>query len=238
MKVNSQEEDLIQLKSNIEVAADNLLDATSSLKSCYIKNASSLSEFVKLRRLVTNDVRVYSTKVLPFSIKTIKTIKVYFDNYDKLTFEKFKKYISVLTEKAENSIQLCNYIVKLHTSLLTNLMERRDDALKVSAKLKLETKALEEKIEKFKRKHKIASAWTISLAFVPYVNMIAFPIIGYVVYDAKQDAIAIEKEKELVALVTICIEEPLIKSVQRFINAISLVEKLQSRQDSDIMILI
>lgn len=215
-----KEQGLNKLESNIKKAADNLIIATVFLRSCHFKNASSLPSFTELRGEVTNDAKVYSTKILPFSIMVIENIRMFFNNYKAFDFEKFKEYIEDLANEADKNVEVCNYTVELHTSLLTDLKTSKNKALVVLGELSIETQRLEEKMNELKKRHKAASAWAISLAFVPYVNVIASPIVGYVAHNAKVDAIAAGEERFLSAAAK-CIEESLIVSVEKFIEAIT-----------------
>ncbi|CAG8583139.1 41947_t:CDS:2 [Gigaspora margarita] len=210
-----------KIEDSINEAKTMMTIASLSLRSCYVNNASSIPSFIELRRSVTNDAKVYCKKVMPFSRQVIKNMKQFLENYNTFTFEKFKKYLPDLAEEAKHNVEVCRYTLELHKSLLTDLKTTRDKAVRVIGELILESQLLEQKKENFKRKHDIAAAFAIGLAIIPYVNLIAAPILGFVAHNFKQDEIAAKEESMLAVAAADCIQGPLIESVEKFISAIT-----------------
>ncbi|CAG8541240.1 15768_t:CDS:1 [Gigaspora margarita] len=235
--MDRKDQGLAKIEDSINEAKTMMTIASLSLRSCYVNNASSIPSFIELHRSVTNDAKIYCNKVMPFSHQVIKSMKQFLENYNTFTFEKFKEYLPDLAEEAKHNIEVCQYTLELHKSLLTDLKTTRDKAVRVIEELRLESQLLEQKKENFKCKHDIAAAFAIGLAIISYVNLIAAPILGFVAHNFKQDEIAAKEESMLAVAAADCIQGPLIESVKTFISAITKVAGFLENLASDLTML-
>jgi hypothetical protein len=133
------DESFLKFESEIINAAEMLQIATLSLRSLYVINSSSVDLFVKLRQKITNNVKVYSEKVLPISDDLIQTINRFHDLYRYNNLNTFNKYFNIFAEEAKKNAEKCNLTLKLYNHILVEFKNNKNEVIKVLKQLKLKT---------------------------------------------------------------------------------------------------
>jgi len=107
--------DLYNIVSDLKLACQ-------SLRSCYAENASSVQEFVDLRRKVVNHATVYDKIILPIANIVIQNIQDSIKNYAELSYDDFKKSIKDLAATSHQYQNLTTYTLLLQQEFLTDFM--------------------------------------------------------------------------------------------------------------------
>ncbi|RHZ81462.1 hypothetical protein Glove_120g141 [Diversispora epigaea] len=222
LKVESEVtvKELTEVSSNVLKASKMLEYASQSLRSAYINTDVHVDSFVKLRRSVTNEAKVYGNKILPIATALIQRLQEFSEDYDVISFDEFQEYLDELTKEAEENFKFSTYVLELHKAILTEFKKLDGQAKIVLNELELEAKYYEEKVNKFRREAKVKDNLAIGLIWIPLVNLIAIPILNNEREDIIAQSIAAEKQREFAVAATKAIEGPLIRSIGEFISAI------------------
>jgi len=139
--------------------------------------------------------------------------------------------------KQKNNLQMCQDTLELHNFLLTDLKKRADEASKVLLELGLEAELFAEEKKRLKKKAKKAGWWAAGLAFVPYVNMVATPVLGVWALSMKKDATSAGKKSLLVVEAADCIKDSLIQSIENLTESMSKIAGFFQVLSSDLTML-
>jgi len=145
MKLKVTDESLDKFNDEIIKAAEMLQVATLSLRGLYIVNSPSVDSFVKLRKKITNDAKIYSEKVLPISSDLIRSIQNFCNLYDCVSIDYFKYYLGYFVNEADEGRKMCKVTLKHYERILMEFKNRENEVVEVLKQLELKTKEYDQK---------------------------------------------------------------------------------------------
>ena len=214
------------LREQLQNMPVNMRIFSLCMRSLYSDQALGTSskgarKFRKLRDNTRNDAMVYLKGVLPLSTKLVSSISEYFEYYEALEYEEWRGMLSDILEETTGHRELCQTLLQMHEDILVPLKERQDQALVIIEELK-------HLQEEFKRKKKeledmagTKRSWAIGLAFIPFVNLIASPILSASAESDLADAVAKGCEAKVQEAAAIAVRYTLIPALKGFIDGIS-----------------
>ena len=178
-------------------------------------------KFRKLRDDTRKDAIVYLKNVLPVSMKAVKGIREYFENYQVLTFDKWKEDLKDIIEETEAYRSYCEVLLHMHENILVSLKKKQDQAKIILTEFKkLEEKYRREK-EAFEKSENIKKGFAIFLVFIPGVNVIAAPLLGLGADSDFAKAVAKEEEAEVQTTATLVVTETMIPALNHIIDGLN-----------------
>ena len=196
-----------------------------TMRSLYAENAVGTdhelaSRFRALRDDTRNDAMVYLKGILPVSTKFVASISEYFEYYEALDYDEWCEMLPDVLEETTGYKQLCETLLKMHEDILVPLKRRKDEA----NILVTEFKDLKKEYENQKKALEAAAAskrgWAIALCFVPFVNVIATPLLAGSADSDLAKAVAKSKQAEIFGSASITVSECLIPALEHFIDGI------------------
>ena len=178
-------------------------------------------KFRELRDKTRNDAMVYLKGVLPLSTKLVSSISEYFEYYEALEYEEWRKMLSDILEETIGYRQLCQALLQMHEDILVPLKEREDQARVIIEELEHLQEEFERKKKELEDKAGTKRSWEIGLAFVPFVNLIASPMLFAAAESDMASAVAKGCEAKVQEAATITVRYTLIPALKGFINGIS-----------------
>ncbi|CAG8579977.1 12288_t:CDS:2, partial [Racocetra fulgida] len=161
---------------------------------------------------------------MPFSELVIRNIKELFESYK--NYKNFKG--NKLTEKAKQSVQAC---LEIHEYLY-------EDFKKALAEWNEQSEHCMERKEELIQKHGKEAAIAVGVAFIPGVNVVAAPVIGYRAYKKKKAAKKANNQADSAVTAAENLKKELIGPIETFIVAMreisrSLDTKFSLNQNSE-----
>lgn len=153
-----------------------------SMRSLYAEKAVGGSDksavaFRELRDETRNDAMVYMHAILPICTKFITNLQEYFEYYLVLSFDQWCENLDDIVITTTEHQQVAELVVKLHKDILVTLKQREDKAKTILAEMTELTAEYEKKKEEFIEAANTKSSWAVALAFIPFVNVIATPLL-------------------------------------------------------------
>ena len=218
-KVNS-------LKDNLQEMPKAMNGFSLAMRSLYAENAVGSNEnaakkFRKLRDDTRNDAMVYLRGILPLSTKFVASISEYFEYYEALDYEEWSENLKDILEEVVGYRQLCEALVKMHEEVMVPLKQRQDQAKLVMKEFQELTKEFEKKQAELESKASTKQDWALGLAFVPFVNVIASPILLSSADEDLADAVAKGAEARVQEAASFTVSHTLIPALQCFIEGLS-----------------
>ncbi|XP_065065774.1 uncharacterized protein LOC135691742 [Rhopilema esculentum] len=174
----------------------------------------------ELRDQTRNDAVAYLKGVLPFVTRSVADIGDFFEYYEALTMDEWWESIKDITEEAEAHKEACKVLVKIHEEMLTTLKKRKDEAGVIVIELRDLTAEYERKAKELQDSASTENAWAIGLAFVPFVGVIASPILFGLVRRDLAEATAKKKETEIQYAVSRVVTDVLVPALGNFIDGL------------------
>ncbi|CAG8470238.1 25047_t:CDS:1 [Gigaspora margarita] len=229
--------DLENLRRRLQDASITLKFACLSLQSCYVANASSVEEFVRLRKRIKDHAKVYSEKVLPFANLVIQNIQTLIEPYMLLTFEDFKESIQYLAAETDREYALSVYTKELHIKILESFKGEQKAIDTILEKLEDAAQKYKKQIAQLQECVNSKYSWAIDLALIPVVNLIAKPLL---IDSADKDlikAIANDEESKLAVFAAYIIKNVFSTSITNFVNDLTKIAKFFSVLKNELSIL-
>lgn len=178
-------------------------------------------KFRKLRDNSRNDAMVYVKGVLPLSTKLVSSIRGYFEYYEALEYEEWREMLPEILEETIGYREMCQVLLKIHEDILVPLKEREDQARVIVKELKHLQEEFERKKKELESKASTKRSWAVGLAFVPFINVIASPMLLAAAESDLADAVAKGCEAKIREAAAITVSNTLIPALKEFISGIS-----------------
>ncbi|KAK3714885.1 hypothetical protein QZH41_001874 [Actinostola sp. cb2023] len=219
---------LLKINDALQSLPNDMMKFSLYMRSLYVEKAvgtdsAAAQKFRQLRDDTRNDAMVYLKGVLPVSKKLVSAIDDFFDYYDGLTYEEWLENLPDILEETQSYRELCEIVVKMHEGMLIPLKQREDKAKEVMLEL------TELQIEYDKKKNELEDAahikkgWAIGLAFIPFVNIIASPILAAYANGDMAQATANCAQARLQEAAALLVKEELIPCLKVFISGLEKV---------------
>ena len=217
--------DVADLRQQLKSMSTDMRMFSLSMRSLYAEKAVGTDtgparRFRKLRDDTRNDAMVYLKGVLPLSTKFVASISEYFEYYEALDYKEWCEMLSDILEETVGYRELCETLVKMHEDILVPLKKRKDQALIIVKEMKDLQAEFEKKKKELEDSAETKRAWAIGLAFVPFVNMIATPVLGAAADSDLAEAIAKGSEARVQGAAAVTVSETLIPALEAFIDGI------------------
>ena len=184
-------------------------------------NSKGARKFRELRDKTRNDAMVYLKGVLPLSTKLVSSISEYFEYYEALEYEEWREMLSDILEETIGYREMCQALLKMHEDILVPLKEREDQARVIVKELKHLQEEFERKKKELEEKACTKRSWAVGLAFVPFVNVIASPVLFSAAESDVASAVAKGCEAKVQEAAAITVSDTLIPALKGFISGIS-----------------
>ncbi|RIB00012.1 hypothetical protein C2G38_1383221, partial [Gigaspora rosea] len=179
------------------------MDHTSLKFEKNIKTIGTISN--SLCNSDVNNANIYCTMIMPFSELVIRNIKELFENYKNFKYNK-------MTEKVKQNVQACMYTLEIHEYLYA-------DFNKFLTEWSGRSERFTERKEELKHKHDKKAALAVGVTFIPYLNLVAAPAIGYFAYKNKKASKEAGEQAERAVTAANQLKEHLIEPIENFIDA-------------------
>ena len=183
-------------------------------------NSATAKKFRKLRDDTRNDAVVYLKGVLPLSTKFVASISEFFEYYEGLEFEEWSEMLSDILQETTAYRELAEALVKMHEDILVPLKKRQDEANIILREFKDLQQEFEKKKKELEERAETKRQCAIALAFVPYVNAIASPLLAVLAHSDMAEAIAKGAESNIQASASLAISKTLIPALKSFIDGL------------------
>ncbi|CAH3033920.1 unnamed protein product [Pocillopora meandrina] len=214
------------LREQLQNMPVNMRIFSLCMRSLYSDGALGTSsegarKFRELRDNTRNDAMVYLKGVLPLSTKLVSSISDYFEYYGALEYEEWREMLSDILEETTGYRELCQTLLQMHEDILVPLKEREDQARVIIEELKHLQEEFERKKKELEDMAGTKRSWAIGLAFIPFVNLIASPMLSAAAESDLADAVAKGCEAKIQEAAAITVSNTLIPALRGFIDGIS-----------------
>ncbi|XP_078344259.1 uncharacterized protein LOC144629886 [Oculina patagonica] len=222
----SAEGAVLSLKTILQDMPTDMRVFSLAMRSLYAENAvgsntTSARKFRKLRDDTRNDAMVYLKGVLPLSTKFVASISEYFEFYEALEFDEWNQMLSDILEETIAYRQLAESLVKMHEDILVPLKKRQDEAQIILKEFKDLQMEFERKKKELEDSAATKRSWAIGLAFVPFVNVIATPMLAASSNSDLVHAVAKGAESKIQEAASLTVSKTLIPALEAFIGGIT-----------------
>ena len=219
------QQQLVTLSSQLDNVPEKMRLFSLSMRSLYSDNAVGTSSdtanrFRKLRDDTRNDAVVYVKGVLPVVKQCVSDIKGYFEYYKDLSMDEWWESISDIIGETKHQKEACHALIAIHEDIITKLKKRQDDAKILMDEMKDLSAEYEKKAKELKESADAKNAWAIGLAFVPFVNVIATPMLGAAAQNDLVEAVGKKKEAEIQIVATAVVRDTLVPALSNFVNGL------------------
>lgn len=224
-RAQSLDKGVLELKTIIREMPTDMRLFSLAMRSLYAEsavgsNSATAQKFRKLRDNTRNDAMVYLKVVLPLSTNFVASISEYFEYYEALEFEEWKDMLSDILEETVGYRELSETLVKMHEDILVSLKKRQDEAKIILQEYKGLQQEFEKKKKELEEKAAFKRNWAIGLAFVPYVNAIAVPLLTALAHSDTVEAIAKGAESQIQESASLVVSNTLMPALQNFIDGL------------------
>ena len=129
--------------------------------------------------------------------------------------------LSDILEETIGYREMCQALLKMHEDILVPLKEREDQARVIVKELKHLQEEFERKKEELEGSAGTKRSWAVGLAFVPFVNVIASPMLLAAAESDVANAVAKGCEAKVQEAAAITVSKTLIPALKGFISGIS-----------------
>jgi len=225
MATKEVQKKMLTLSNQLDDVPEKMRIFSLSMRSLFTENAvgtssSTAQKFRKLRDDTRNDAVVYVTGVLPVVKQCVSDIKGYFEYYIDLTMEEWWDSIADIIEETKAHKEACDALIVIHQDIITELKKREDVAKVLMTEMKDLSAEYEKKAAELRQSAEAKNAWAIGLAFVPFVNVIATPILGACAKSDLADAVAKAKEANIQVVATAVVRDTLVPALSQFIEGL------------------
>jgi hypothetical protein len=217
---------VIDLKENLKEMPRDMRIFSLSMRALYTDRAVGTStdaacKFRKLRDDTRNDAMVYLKCILPVTTKFVMSIKEYFANYDALSYEEWCEMLPDILEETTTYKELAQTVKGMYEGMIVPLKRRQDEAKIIMTEFTDLQREYEKQKEELEAKGETKKSWAIALAFVPYVNVIATPLLALSANDDLAKAVAKQAESEIQATAALVVKSTLIPALTNFIEGLT-----------------
>ena len=218
-------QELDTLSSRLVSLPENMRLFSLSMRSLFTDKAvggtSSTANKVRLLRDNTrNDAVAYLKFVLPVVTSRVADIGDYFEYYEALTMDEWWESIDDIIEETKSHKEACKVLIKIHEDMLTTLKKRKDEAAVVASELKDLAAEYAKKVEELRASAETKNDWALGLAFIPFVNVIASPILLSSAQKDVAESVAKQKETEIQYAVARVVTDTLVPALGNFIEGL------------------
>jgi len=217
------EEQIDKVEQTLMRAPECLKCASLALRGCYSTTAPSVKEFTEYRDETLHKALIFKEYLLPMNMHVMKNLKGFLDNYMALSMEDWKECMEGIAHDAKTYHVECNYVAQAYKYMQADVKTQEDLAQGVLGKMSLEEQKFLAEEERLRSNSQTKNGWAIALAFIPFVNMIATPLlVSSSDADLKQ-AIVAKTEAEMVVAATRVVKNVLIPAIMDFAEVMSLI---------------
>ena len=225
MSADSIKTELDTLEYNLLEAPRNIRLFSLSLRSLFAENAvgtptDTAVRFRKLRDDTRNDAVVYVKGVLPIVKQCVSDIKGYFEYYTDLTIEEWWESLTDIIEEAKINKEACEALIVIHEDMMTELKKRQDSAKTLISEMKDLSEKLDKEVKELRQTAEAKQSWAFGLLFIPFVNVIASPILGASADTDLVEAVGKQKEAEIQISAAKVANEVLVPALSKFIDGL------------------
>lgn len=216
---------VVDLRDQINSMSSNIQSFSASMNSLY--QDGSLVTYtgpgMKLGKLLDDtryDALVCLEEVLPFSTKFVSAVSKYFEYYEALDYKQWCRCIPQILEETVGYRTFAESLRQRYEDTLIPVKRREQDARLVAA----ESRELKERFERRKRELEDTAStkrgWAIGLAFVPFVNLIASPVLASSADSDFTEAAENGAKAEIQEATALKVSRKLIPALQDFVTGI------------------
>lgn len=213
---------IANLQDNLDKLPLSMRAFSLAMRSLYAEKAvggssESSKKFQKLRDDTRNDAMVYLKGILPVTTKFISNLQEFFEIYTVVTFDEWKECLVDVVSEAEERRQVANVLVELYKGMLISLKKRQDSAAEILITMKNLTAEYEKKEAELRASAKMKADWAFGLSFIPFVNVIAAPLLVVAAEEDSAKAIATCEEAKIGEAAALTVEKTLVPALSEFI---------------------
>lgn len=221
----SADEQVLDLKAIMQDMPKDMRLFSLAMRSLYAQsavgtNSTTAKKFRKLRDDTRNDAMVYLKGVLPLSTNFVASMSEYFEYYDGLEFEEWSEMLSDILQETVGYRQMAEALVKMHEDILKPLKKRQDEANIVLREFKDLQMEYEKKKKEFEDRATTKRGWAVGLAFVPFVNVVATPLLAASADADTVEAVAKGAESKIQEAASLVVSKTLIPALNSFIDGL------------------
>ena len=196
-----------------------------SMRSLFTDNAVGTSsptaqKFRQLRDDTRNDAVVYVRGVLPVVKQCVSDIKGYFEFYEDLTMDQWWQSIDYIIEETNAHKQAFDALVEIHKDIITELKKRQDGAKTLMSEMTDLSAEYERKAQELQESANSKNFWAIGLLFVPFINVIATPLLKVSAYGDLVTSVGKKKEAEIQIVAAGVVKNTLVPALSQFIEGL------------------
>ncbi|XP_015768155.1 PREDICTED: uncharacterized protein LOC107346827 isoform X1 [Acropora digitifera] len=234
------EREVKTLDENLKDMAVDMRLFSLTLRSLYVLNAVGTNEqpakeFRRLRDDTRNDAMVYLKCILPVSTKFVSSISEYFEYYDALNYEEWCEMLPDILQETTGYKELCGTVLQMHEDILVPLKKRKDEALLLVTKFKDLKEEYERKIRELEQTAETKRSWAFGLLWIPFVNVIASPLLGASADSDMAKAVAKGQQAKIQEAASMAVSKALIPALENFINGIKKAAGFFSVMEQELM---
>ena len=217
---------VVELRDQINSMSSNIRSFSASMKSLYQDDSlvTYTGPGMKLRKVLDDtrdDALVCLEEVLPFSTKFVSAVSKYFDYYEALDYEQWRRCIPQILEETVGYRTFAESLLRRYEDTLIPIKRREQDARLVAA----ESRELKERFERRKRELEDTAStkrgWAIGLAFVPFVNFIASPALASSAASDFAEAAENGAKAEIQEATALKVSQKLIPALQDLVTGVA-----------------
>jgi hypothetical protein len=217
---------VIDLKENLKEMPRNMHIFSLSMRALYTDNAVGTStdaarKFRQLRDDTRKDAMVYLKCILPITTKFVMSIKEYLANYDALSYEEWCEMLPDILEETTTFKELAQTVKGMYEEMMVPLKRRQDDATIIMTEFTDLQREYEKQKEELEATAETKKGWAIGLAFVPFINVIATPLLASLANDDLAKAVAKKAESKIQEAAALVVKNTLIPALTNFIEGLT-----------------
>ena len=116
--------------------------------------------------------------------------------------------------------ELAYTVLGMYEALMVPLKKRQDEAKIIMTEFKDLQREYERQKQEFEARARSKSGWAVGLAFVPFVNVIATPLLASSASEDTEKATAKQAESKLHEAAALIVAETLIPALSNFIEGL------------------
>lgn len=222
----SAHKEVVNLKTIMRDMPTDMRLFSLAMRSLYAQsavgsNAATAQKFRKLRDDTRNDAIVYLKGVLPLSTNFVASISEYFEYYESLDFEEWCEMLSDILKETTAFRELAETLVKMHEDILVPLKKRQDEANVVLREFEDLQQEFEKKQKELEERAATKRAWAVGLFFIPYVNVVATPLLAASAASDTVEAVAKGAESKIQEAASLTVSNTLIPALESFISGLT-----------------
>ncbi|XP_054760962.2 uncharacterized protein LOC129267259 [Lytechinus pictus] len=183
-------------------------------------DSKAAEDFRKLRDNTRDDAMVYLKGVLPVATKFVSNISEFFEFYTALSYEEWCEMLKYIQQQITCYKGLAKVLVKMHEDVLVPLKKRQDEATVIVKSLQNLQEVYDKKRKELESSSSMKNAWAIGLLFVPFINVIAVPLLAVSASTDLAEAVATGEEGDIQARAAIAIKECLVPALKNLIDGL------------------